>query len=83
MSNSHEILIETKSGLPNPSFRNQGFFVKKQELIRRFFLKNQEKNQETFSGNQNKNTTVSRTFFRKSKAFHPQMFIVLIFGRKK
>ncbi len=31
------------SGLPNPNFRNQEFFVKNQELISRFFLENQEK----------------------------------------
>jgi hypothetical protein len=30
------------SGLPNPNFRNQEFFVKNQELIRRLFLENQE-----------------------------------------
>jgi hypothetical protein len=37
------------AGLPNPNFRNQEFFVKNQELIRRLFLENQEKNQEVFS----------------------------------
>ncbi len=45
---------DTKSGLPNPNFRNQEFFVKNQQLIRKLFLENQEKNQALFpkeSGN--------------------------------
>jgi hypothetical protein len=50
------------SGLPNPNFRNQEFFVKNQELIRRFFLKNQEKNQEVFP----KNRRQSGDFVKKS-----------------
>jgi hypothetical protein len=44
----------TYPGLPNPTFRNQEFFVKNQEFNRRFFLENQEKNQALFfkeSGN--------------------------------
>jgi hypothetical protein len=36
------------SGLPNPNLRNQEFFVKNQQFIRRFFLENQEKNQALF-----------------------------------
>ena len=36
------ILLYT--GLRNPTFRNQEFFVKVQKLISRFFLENQEKN---------------------------------------
>ena len=53
-------------GLPNPNFRNQEFFLKNQELIRRF----SPKNQETFSRNQKENKTVSRSFFfEKTKIF--------------
>jgi hypothetical protein len=31
-----------RTGLPNPNYRNQKFFIKNQELIRRFFLENQD-----------------------------------------
>jgi hypothetical protein len=34
--------VPPPAGLPNPNFRNQEFFVKNQELIRRLFLENQE-----------------------------------------
>ncbi len=62
--------LETGAGLPNPNFRNQEFFVKKQKLIRRFSPKNQERNQETFCRNQKENRTVSRTFFAEKQGFH-------------
>jgi hypothetical protein len=70
------------TGLPNPNFRNQEFFVKKQELIRRSFSKTQERNQETFSRNQKENRTVSRTFFGKARIPLSQMFIVSVFNKR-
>ncbi len=38
----------SRTGLPNPNFRNQGFQKKNQEFIRRKILLNQEKNQKVF-----------------------------------
>jgi len=70
-------------GLPNPNFRNQEFFLKNQELIRRFFPKNQVENQETFSRNQKKNKTVSRSFSLKKQRFSlSQMFATLLFTKR-
>jgi hypothetical protein len=44
----NKLEMATGTGLPNPNFRKQEFFLKNQDLIRRFFSKNQEKNQEIF-----------------------------------
>jgi hypothetical protein len=52
------IEVRSRSGLPNPNFKNQEFFMKNQELIRRFFPKNQEENQKTSSRNQMENRKV-------------------------
>jgi hypothetical protein len=49
------------TGLPNPNFRNQGFFIKNQELIRRFFSqKSGEK-----SGSFSKESETIRRFCQK------------------
>jgi hypothetical protein len=50
-------------GLPNPNFRNQEFFVKNQELIRRFSIENQGESQEPFS---KKIRKLSGDIFKKS-----------------
>jgi hypothetical protein len=46
-------------GLPNPNFRNQGFFVKNQELIRRFSPKKSEGKSGDFSRSQKENRSVA------------------------
>jgi len=50
--------------LPNPNFRNQDFFVKNQQFIRRFFLEIPEKNQALFSQRIRK---LSGDIFKKSE----------------
>jgi hypothetical protein len=69
-------------GLLNPNFRNQEFFVKKQELIRRFSPKNQERNQETFCRNQKENRTVTYFFFGKARIPLSQMFKISVFNKQ-
>jgi hypothetical protein len=61
-------------GLPNPNFRNQDFFVKNQQLIRRFFLGNQGKIRRFFqrikklSGDIfKKSEGISETFLNQTK----------------
>jgi hypothetical protein len=37
MHNPVQLPQVSRTGLPNPTFRNQEFFVKNQQFIRRFF----------------------------------------------
>jgi hypothetical protein len=59
--------LGSKSGVPNPSFRKQEFFIKNQELVRRFFSKKQGENQEIFFAKSGENIRHQIFFCSRNK----------------
>jgi hypothetical protein len=66
------------AGLPNPNFRNQQLFMKKQELIRRFSPNIQERKSGEFLSKPERKQDGVTYFFRKSRIPLSQMFIISV-----
>jgi hypothetical protein len=68
--------------LPNPNFRNQEFFVKKQELIRRFSPKIRGEIRRLFVETRRKTGRCHVLFFGKARIALSQVFIISVLANE-